>query len=197
MKVVLIPCGPTNWSAQGRLLGRVELSLSDAGRERLGDWAAQLKPHGLARIMHAPDELSTHTAKMLAGKLDVATRAASELHEVDIGLWAGLTESELKARYAKAHRQLVESPLSVSPPGGEELKTAAERVSTALRKRLKRNGKETVGFVMRPFSLALARCALGELEPKQLWAAQQTNDPVVIEPAAAPATTDKTAEPGA
>lgn len=183
MKVVLIPCGKTAWREQGRLLGRVELNLAEAGNAEVSDWISTLRPLGLSKIFHSPDELATGTAKRIAAALDIPSKSAADLHEVDIGLWAGLTETELKARYAKAHRQLVEAPLNVSPPGGEELKSAAERVSNGLRKKLKKNGKDAIGMVMRPFSLALARCALGELPPEKLWEAQRGDAPIVIEQA--------------
>ncbi len=181
MKIVLIPCGATEWCGEGRLLGRSNLSLSDAGAAQAAQWVDVLRPLELARIYHSPDELAKRTAKILGAALDVSTRVEPELAEVDLGLWAGLTEAELKSRFAKAHRQLVDAPLNVSPPGGEQVADAAERVVDWLRRRLKRNGKETVGLVMRPLSRALARCALGELEIAGVWDARRERDPVVIE----------------
>ncbi|MBN2446094.1 MAG: histidine phosphatase family protein [Phycisphaerae bacterium] len=181
MKVILIPCGTTEWRRDGRLLGRAALTLSEAGQQEALGWLDSLRPLGLTRIYHSPDDLATMTAKILAAALDIPTKSATELHEVDIGLWSGLTEAEFKRRYAKAHRQLLESPLNVSPPGGEELSEAAERVRAGLCKRLKKDAKETVGVVMRPFSFALARCALGELPPAGVWEGRQANGPIAIE----------------
>ena len=182
MKVALIPCGPTDWQQEGRLLGRVELSLSGAGAERCAAWAEELHALGIERILHAPDELATQTAACLARRLSVPTKLIDGLVEVDVGLWTGLTESQLKARYPSAHRELGESPLNVHPPGGEELSAAAERLNTCIRKQIKRNGGETVGVVMRPLTLAMARCVLEGREPTDVWTAvRTTTGPLVID----------------
>ncbi len=188
MKVALIPCGITEWHGEGRLLGRVELPLTSAGQQKCAEWAARLDGLHLERILHAPDELASQTAAVLARQLSVPTKALEGLAEVDIGLWAGLTESQLKTRYASAHRQLREAPLNVSPPGGESLSAASKRLGTCMQKQIKKNGKVAVGVVMRPFSFAMARCALEGTELSNVWeTVRQTDEPVVIdfEPAAA------------
>jgi broad specificity phosphatase PhoE len=182
MKVALIPCGTTEWDDEGRLLGRIELPLTSAGHARVARWAAGLKAGGLKRILHAPDELATQTATILARQLAAPTKALDELAEVDLGLWTGLTESELKTRFGSAHRELREAPLNVIPPGGESLRVAADRLLSGIRKQLKKNGPGVVGVVLRPFSLALVRAGLSGSEPTDLWEATRgAGDPVVIE----------------
>lgn len=183
MRVVLIPCAPSDWCEDGRLLGRTELALSERGINHISAWIEELNHAGVSRLFHSPDELATMTASTLAKALKVSAKPAEELQEVDLGLWAGLTESELKSRFAKAHRELNEAPLNVSPPGGEEVAVAAERIKNGLKKRVKPNGKQAaVGLVMRPLMLALARAALGETAPHEIWKARQLSTPIVIEP---------------
>ncbi len=182
MKVVLIPCGSTEWDEEGRILGRVELPLTSAGQEQCRAWARQLGELGLRRIFHGPDELTTQTASLLARMLSIRTKRIDDLVEVDVGLWTGLTAEQLKTRYASAHRQLREAPLNVSPPGGESLAAAARRLSDCLGKQLRKNNKGAVGLVMRPFSFALARCIVEGRGPTGLWeAAWDDRAPVVID----------------
>jgi broad specificity phosphatase PhoE len=182
MKVALIPCGTTEWHAEDRLLGRVELPLTAADEQQCLQWVERLRPLGLTRILHAPDELATQTAALLARPLSVPTKAVEDLAEVDVGLWTGLTETQIKARFASAHRELRESPLNVNPPGGESLRAAAERLTACIGKQLKRNGKKLLGVVLRPFSFALAKAVLEGSEPTDLWeAARSATEPVVID----------------
>jgi broad specificity phosphatase PhoE len=182
MKVALIPCGSTEWHDEGRLLGRVEIPLSEAGQDQCRQWSAQLHDLNLRRIVHAPDELATQTARVLARVLSVPTKAVDDLVEVDLGLWAGLTESQLKSRFATAHRELRESPLNVNPPGGESIESAMARLETFLRKQIRRNGKTAIGVVVRPFLFALARQTLGqETDGGLLETARTANGPVIID----------------
>lgn len=181
MRIVLIPCAPTDWCEDGRLLGRTELVPTN-NAARVADWIEPVRDAGVERVFHSPDELATATAVKLSKALRIPSKPADELQEVDLGLWAGLTETELKARFAKAHRQLNEAPLNVSPPGGEEVAVAAERIKNGLKKRVRANGSQAVGLVMRPLMLALARAALGETSPNEIWKARELDAPIVIDP---------------
>ncbi len=182
MKVALIPCASTEWREKGRLLGRVELRPTPAGEEHCAGWVNGLRSLGLEQILHAPDELATRTAELLGRQLLVPTKAAEGLAEVDVGLWAGLTEEQLKSRFASAHRELCESPLNVSPPGGESLGAADARLKTFLKKQMKRNGEAVLGLVLRPVTFAIARCVLEGRAPSTVWeAAQAQHEPVVLD----------------
>ncbi len=191
MKVVLIPCRATEWDDQGRLLGRVELPPTEAAQERAERWAEGLAPLKLQRILHAPDALTSRLAVTLARQLAVPTKSLEDLHEVDIGLWAGLTEAELKTRYSSAHRELCDAPLNVSPPGGESLSAASKRLTTCINKQIRKNGKFAIGLVMRPFSFAMTSCALGASNVSQLWeTARHADEPLVLDVAEPVTTSD-------
>lgn len=182
MKVALIPCGTTEWHDAGRLLGRVELPLTEGGTQQCAQWAEQLQPLGIRRLLHAPDELAKQTAACLARRLSVPAKPLDDLVEVDVGLWAGLTETQLKSRFPSAHRQLCEAPLNVHPPGGEDLSAAAARLNTCIRKQVRKNGEEVLGLIMRPFSFALARCAFERRDQAGIWeTARSASEPIVIE----------------
>ncbi len=183
MKVVLVPCAETEWRQEERVLGRVELPPAAEAEKQCSAWVQVLRDAGVQHIFHAPDDLAKMTAKWLGRQLVIPTRAIEGLAEPDAGLWAGLTEQQLKSRFASAHRELRESPLHVSPPAGENLGDAAERLSGALRKLLKRNSDVVLAVVLRPLGLAMARYALEGHEPNGgLWeAARSVRAPVVID----------------
>lgn len=188
MKVALIPCGVTEWRQEGRLLGRAELELTTQGETQCAAWGELLRPLMLSKIFHAPDGLSRDTARQIGRRINVPTKSLDALVEVDLGLWAGLTEEQLRARFQTAHRQLVESPLNVSPPEGEDFSDAADRLRACLRKRVKPNGKTGIGVVLRPFAFAMARYVLADTEAARIWEiSQREAEPLVFESADRPA----------
>jgi broad specificity phosphatase PhoE len=192
MTIALIPCACTEWQTEGRLLGRVELTPTADGEAQCLHWIEQLKALGLKQIHHGPDELCTRTAELLARKLLVPTKAVRNLAEVDVGLWAGLTDAELESRYASAHHELCDAPLNVTPPQGEDLAEADARLKGFLKKELKRNGQAALGLVLRPVSFALARCALEHRDPSKLWeTVRSVREPVIIEVPSGPAKADQ------
>lgn len=187
MNVVLIPCGATEWHDAGRLLGRVELELCDTAEAQCARWLESLRPLELKKLFVAPDSASRATGKLIGHELGLSAKPVDDLVEVDLGLWAGLTEEQLKTRYARAHKQLAEQPLMVSPPEGEDFSEASARLQAALRKRVKPNGK-AIGLVMRPIALALARKLLANESGDRLWThAQNTDAPLVLQLDPAPA----------
>ncbi len=184
MKVVLIPCAATEWREEGRLLGRVELSPGTEAQKQCGQWAAELESAGLSQIYHGPDELATDTAQRIGRCLSVAIKCTDDLAEVDLGLWAGLTDQQLKSRFASAHRELREAPQNVNPPEGENLGDAEDRLRNFLRKQAKRNGngKPAVGLVLRPLSFAILwRALAGEAAPEVWEAVRNSRHPVVVD----------------
>lgn len=190
MKIALIPCGVCEWREQGRLLGRVALQLSAGAEVRCVQWSQRLAETSLSTIYHAPDELCKKTAQMIARRLGATTKSVEALAEVDVGLWAGLTEAQLKARFETAHRELCDAPLNVQPPDGETFSVAAERIERSVRARIrnrKKNGRD-IGFVLRPLSLAMARRALEGAESSAIWNGIRADDaPVLIDESKLPA----------
>lgn len=182
MRIVLIPCGTTEWHTEGRLLGRVEVPLSPAGEQQCCGWAESLRAQQLERIYHAPDELCAQTAHLLARRLGVPARPLDELVEVDVGLWAGLTDAQLKTRFASAHRGLHEDPLRVQAPGGESLAAAAERLEECICRQVRKNGRAAIGVVARPLSFVMLKCALEGGDFSRAWeTAQDAQVPVVLD----------------
>jgi len=193
MRIALLPCSPTAWRRAGRLLGRVELPVdADALSERVATLVEPLRGLRFGKLMHAPDGLCTSMAQALTGPLGAAPRVVEALAEADMGLWAGLTDDQLRKRFSTAHRQLLEAPLSVQPPEGEDFGQACERVRASLEKSLRRNGREDCGIVLRPMCLALARYVLGDTRESDIWSRARGEDrPVVIDPARVAATAER------
>lgn len=187
MKVALIPCAASEWRDTGRLLGRVELSLSFEGERECERWRESLSGVGVTRVLHARDELSTETASRIATGLGAKSRCCADLAELDLGLWTGLTEDQLEQRYASAHHELCEAPLNVCPPNGEAVGEAVKRLHAGLRKLLQKRNGDTLALVLRPFALAIARCALERRDLAELCAlVRDGGEPVVLDLAPGP-----------
>ena len=130
--------------------------------------------------MHSPDGLAAETARALARPLKATVRSVDDLAEVDLGVWAGLTDEQLSTRFASAYRQLEESPLSVTPPDGENLGQARQRLARALQ-RATRNMKRNVAVVLRPVALALLVQELTGLPEEQVWEARRRDEPLILD----------------
>jgi len=132
MTIYLVRAGQTVWDAEGRVRGRVDVPLTDTGRaesKATAEALAALKP---VAIYCAPGESARATARILAKTLGGRPKTLDDLSDIDFGLWQGMLWAEVAKRHPKAHRRLIEEPLSVAPPEGEALREVSRRVRAAL-----------------------------------------------------------------
>jgi broad specificity phosphatase PhoE len=171
--VVLVRHGESTWVAEGRFQGRLDPPLSPLGLEqarRTGAWlAAPGGPPGLGlptpprEVVHSPLARAARTARLIGAALDARDgrrssplRPDAGLMEVGVGAWEGLTVAEVDARWPAEHAAWRSDATGSTPPGGEPLALAAERVRAAVPAILGRLGAPADGSASRPWSIVVA-----------------------------------------
>ncbi len=158
--MVLIPWGATLWSTAGRLNARTPLPLTKDGRRLAVNWANELASRELAAVYCGGEKAAVQTADVVAARSEVPRRGLDDLNEVDVGLWEGLTEMQIRDRFPRLFKRWEEQPDCVCPPDGESLAHAADRLREAIARIAHKHKNGTVGVVLGPLSFALARCSL-------------------------------------
>lgn len=129
MRIAFLRHGPTDWNEEGRIQGRIDMPLSEAGRVKM---AALLPPAGFAIAYTSPLGRARETAKLLG----YANAIVDErLAEHNWGDWEGMTREEILARdggdaFAKAG-----SGIDFTPKNGESTRDLLARVAAFLRER--------------------------------------------------------------
>lgn len=165
-RLLLIRCAQTEWDAAGRLQGSADLPLSEQGRawasglgERLAsDDDALPKP---SIVLHAPDEASTETARLVSEPSKARTKEVAELAAMSLGLWEGLRREELLDRHPKNFGQWQNDPASINPPEGASLSATQMRLLKALARTAEKHPKKQVAAVLRPIEFEILRRVLG------------------------------------
>lgn len=169
-RLILIPTAQTDWQAQGRLVGDADLPLNEVGHRQAiadGQALAVLKP---ALIRSGPEQAARQTASFIAHELRLRSRPVTELRELDLGHWEGLTLDDFSERFTKIYRQWREDPRSVEPPEGETIPAAAARLGDAVRRIVKRHPDQVVALVVGPFANAILRCEFEDHSYQRFWA---------------------------
>jgi len=175
--VYIVRTGQTIWEQQGRMESIAGVPLSQEGRRAVQAVARELADRDLSMIYTAPGEAEGQTAEVLAGELGLKVRKDGQLHELDFGLWQGLTAQELKRRQPKLFKQWTEDPSSIRPPGGEAPHEAQHRLLTTVRSILKRRKNGPAVLILRPLAAALLRCALDGGQVESLWSYVESQPP--------------------
>jgi len=128
MSIAFVRHGRTEWNDAGRLQGRADIALSQAGREQVRGWKLPAA-FERARFVSSPLVRARETAALMSGgRFD--TDAA--LIEMDWGEWEGETLATLRTRGGAAFEMNSARGLDFRPAGGESPREVQHRVAAWL-----------------------------------------------------------------
>lgn len=126
--LVLLRHGATDWNAAGRLQGRADIGLSDAGRAAFA--GCSIPAAYRDRTWYASPLRRTQETAALLG---LTPRIEPALIEMDWGGYEGCTLAELRAQHGAAFTANEDRGLDLQPPGGESPRQVQQRLLPWLR----------------------------------------------------------------
>lgn len=126
--LVLLRHGATDWNAAGRLQGRADIALSDAGRAAFAGCAMPTAYRNRPWYV-SPLRRARETAELLG----LQPRIEPALIEMDWGGYEGRTLAELRTEYGAAFAANEDRGLDLQPPGGESPRQVQQRLLPWLR----------------------------------------------------------------
>jgi len=171
-KLILIPAGASSLESEDRMVGNADLPLSQEGIEQARRWAEQLRTIGPDIVYSSPSGTAQETARMIAGALRIRHRTERDLAEINLGLWQGMAQAEIKLRHPKVFRQWIELPESVTPPEGECLAEVQQRIDHCIGRIITKHHGACVGVVLGHIALALARLSREARAINDIWTLQ-------------------------
>ena len=169
--VYVIQTGRTTWEEQGRRESAAGAPLTEQGAMAVQDAAVELADLNIKAVYACTTgEAERQTAELVSKALGgVKVRNKKGLHELDYGLWQGLTVAEIKRRQPRAYRQWTRCPASCCPPEGEAPAAALERLRGELRGVVKRKKNGPALLVLRPVLAGLLKCLAADEPVADLW----------------------------
>ncbi len=131
--IYLLRHGETEYHAQKRLLGRLDIGLNGRGKEQASRVRAFFEGIDLAAVYCSPLRRCQETALPTAEAHSLEIETMQGLMEVDMGEWDGQLFTELFEREGDAVGRWMRSPSTVPIPGGEDFGAVRERVLAATR----------------------------------------------------------------
>jgi broad specificity phosphatase PhoE len=126
--LALLRHGPTDWTAERRLQGRVDLPLSSVGRAMVAGWQLAPEVDGFVWVT-SPLRRARETAALL-GHADALVDA--RLAEMNFGEWEGRRLAEISAELGPAMTEMEERGLDFRAPGGESPREVQQRLAPFL-----------------------------------------------------------------
>lgn len=129
----LVRHGETQWNSEQRMCGHTDIPLAESGRAQ-AHWLAQRLQHEQISAIYSSDLSRAHeTAAIIATKQAqaVPVHISPAWRELAFGDWEGLTYTAIAEQFAD-QLGFFTDPEHVTPPGGESLAQALQRVQPAL-----------------------------------------------------------------
>jgi broad specificity phosphatase PhoE len=133
LTLVLTRHGSTPRSEPEQHLGqKIDIELSEAGREAARALGRRLDGVELDRIVSSPLRRALETARIVAGDRPTEVEVEPRLAEMDYGEWEGLTYEQIYADFGPVRTLWETDPASLACPGGESGNDVANRVRSWL-----------------------------------------------------------------
>jgi alpha-ribazole phosphatase len=128
--VLVRHCEPED-DARGLCYGRLDIGLSAAGRDRAARLAEQLGTLDYEAVYTSPRVRARDTAAPIAAARDLTPLVEDDLREIDFGEFEGRSYDEIAASDPDLYRAWMETPTSVTFPGGESFADVKARALAA------------------------------------------------------------------
>jgi probable phosphoglycerate mutase len=132
LRLCLARHGETDWNAEGRIQGQLDIPLNPRGRLQAEALAGALAEVPFAAIYTSDLRRALDTAIPAAALLGLPLRARAEWRERHHGRMQGSTYAELEHRWPEGHRRLRERDPDFEVEGGESLRALSERCAQNL-----------------------------------------------------------------
>lgn len=132
MRLLFARHGETDWNAEKKIQGSMDIELNETGIQQAHNLAEVLDGQGIECVYTSKLQRASVTARMIADKLDVPCLEKAGLEEICFGDWEGHTWYEVKCadeakyEYWKANRR------DARPPRGETYEELAKRFIAAV-----------------------------------------------------------------
>ena len=128
--LVLVRHGQSQWNLENRFTGWVDVDLTDLGREEARRAGEHLKGMTFSHAFTSHLKRAQETLRIIldtGGLGNVPVTQSSALNERHYGDLQGLNKDETAKKYGAEQVHIWRRSYDISPPGGESLKTTAER----------------------------------------------------------------------
>ncbi|SHK53383.1 alpha-ribazole phosphatase [Clostridium cavendishii DSM 21758] len=163
MKLILIRHGETKGNEDGIYQGRIDLSLSERGKDQCIEVKEKLKNIKVDKVYVSPLKRAKESAEIIFDKEN--REYIEELREIDFGLWEGLNYKKISESYSEEYSKFLNSYKDFIFPKGEGFNSFYLRVSKVIKIIYEKSkSEETVAIVAHGGTIRAIICELLKMD---------------------------------
>ena len=167
--------GETDYNAEGRYQGRLDIPLNAKGIAQAKALAESLAETPIDRIVSSPQLRARKTAEIVAARLALPLELSSALVEINMGVFENLTREEARARYPEHWQRISEKAEYLPPPEGESHEEVLQRALGEIKRLQSLYAEQSVLVVCHGFVARTLHCHLLNIPYAEMQAAAFDN----------------------
>jgi alpha-ribazole phosphatase len=175
MRLLIVRHGATLNNAQARYTGQSDVPLNALGERQAEALGLRLANQRLDAIVSSDLQRARVTAEAIARHHDQPIQFDSDLREISLGEWEGLTYAEVLIRDPDRAAGWQADSLTIAPPGGETTIEFRDRLLRAFDRWRTAYPNETVLWVTHGGAIGILLCHLLGMDLERRWQFRRDN----------------------
>jgi len=181
LRILVIRHGETSWNKDKIFRGRVDISLSEIGRQQADLLGRRLSGQPIQSIYASPLKRAVETALAIQEGQSGSTPIIQEDQLIDInyGSWEKKSHIQVRQEFPDLYQQWLDAPHTVQIPEGENLSSIRGRIETLMDRLVTHHGKgegegmATIALVSHRVIIKVLLCAVLGLDNSHFWQIKQ------------------------
>ena len=147
-RICLIRHGETEWNAERRIQGQIDIGLNETGRRQAVAAGRWLQTAGIVALYSSDLKRAWVTAQAIGEALGLTPEAVPQMRERRYGIFEGLTYAEAQTRYPDGYAAFEGRNAAYDFENGESLRDMYARVSGKLQELAAAHGGQNIAVVL-------------------------------------------------
>jgi broad specificity phosphatase PhoE len=181
LRILVIRHGETSWNKDKIFRGRVDISLSEIGRQQADLLGRRLSGQPIQSIYASPLKRAVETALAIQEGQSGSTPIIQEDQLIDInyGSWEKKSHIQVQQEFPDLYQQWLNAPHTVQIPEGENLSSIRGRIETLMDRLVTHHGEgegegmATIALVSHRVIIKVLLCAVLGLDNSHFWQIKQ------------------------
>ncbi|MEK8127673.1 histidine phosphatase family protein [Paenibacillus filicis] len=165
----LVRHGQTEWNVEHRMQGHQDSPLTELGIRQANWLGDALQNERIDTVFSSTSRRAVRTAELIRGARELPVQESDEFREINLGIWEGRTQAEVKELFPVQFDQFWSDPEAFQVEGSETFRQVRERAAAKLDEILQAHPGRSILLVTHTVVVKLLMAYFENRPMNELW----------------------------